>query len=94
MKKYYTYSDYENYKLANDQVFFCYDLRKKAAGECFQFTIWSEDQLHRLYEEEQIDDVNFRIGLKKSAEKGYSWTRDVSQRHGKSITELKLEGIL
>ena len=69
MKKYYTYSDYENYKLTYGQVFRVVDLRKENHNT---FTAWSEEQLQRLFEDGVIDDVNFRVMTAKSAEMGYS----------------------
>lgn len=89
-----TVSDFVGVKLKQGQVFYADDLRKKANGEPYRFTIWSEEQLERLFESGRIDDTNFAIGTRKSGEMGYSWNRDVAGQEGRSITELKNEGII
>ena len=88
-KKRYTYSDFENYKLKSDQTYRVQNLKKMAKGVPFQFTVWSDEQLDRLFEDEVIDDVNFTICLGKSAEKGYSWNRGYAQERDMTISELK-----
>ena len=87
MKKYYTYSDYADYTLTTGQVFRVADLRKENNNT---FTVWSEEQLHRLYEDEVIDDVNFRVMTGKSAEMGYS-SSIASRKEDKERMQKKLE---
>lgn len=83
-----------NVKLRAGQVFYCYDLRKKALGEPYQSSIWSEEQLKRLFESGEIDDVNFVFNIRKSAEMGYSYNSDTARNSKRSITDLKKEGVI
>lgn len=94
MKTYFTYSDFSEYKLKGDQTYYVSDMVKKAAGKPSSFTVWSDDQLDRLYENGTIDDINFKVVLAKSAENGYSYNTDTAKKAGMSVGDAKKARLL
>lgn len=63
-------------KLRYGQKYIVQDLRMYDKGEPYAYSVWSEEQLQRLKEAGEIDDVNFRIVVAKSGTLGYSSTQD------------------
>ena len=89
-KEYFSYSDYSDYTLRSGQVFKVVDLRKKMRNT---FTVWSNEQLNRLFEDGVIDDEHFRVMLGKSAEMGYS-SSIADRKEAKARAKQKLDEML
>lgn len=61
-----------NVKLKGHQKFLVTDNRKE---EHNTFSVWSTEQLERLYEADEIDDTHFSVVTAVSATLGYSSTQ-------------------
>lgn len=61
-----------NVKLKGHQKFLVTDHRKPDHNT---FSVWSEEQLERMYENDSIDDTHFSVVVAVSATMGYSSTQ-------------------